>query len=473
MVVSRRLLCVFLMILFVVATLLVANGGNVIYAIAFSIWLIGILYSINDIYNRGMLFVFLISFFGFLMGRDFLEQFFAYNVEDIPVEILNHTYILLILSLSSIIIGYIFFARKNEHTLCKKVQITNRLKDNCIRDISKIIYYLSIVFALLSKAVTVFYVFKNGYASYYLGFHEFLNANPLLYVVSKLELIMPAALCVYFSTLPSKKDYRKAVGLYVFYLLLSLGTGQRSTTILGILLLLVYNLYRKGLQSQHFYIKRKFIVWLIVGVPLLFAGLAIYSDLRFNKKTKSDGVLSYVPKFIYAQGVSSNIIKRAYELEAEIPPQNYTLEFTHSGLLAILLGNKVYHGNSVEHAKYGGSFTHSLGYVVMGNSYLSGRGTGSSFLAELYYDFGYIGVVLGSLLYSFLISRIATVRPRMTVFGSSVLLYIITPLLWAPRASFSGFLSLLLAPSVLFVFLFIFFGAGILNSMIHRCKRHV
>lgn len=57
-------------------------------------------------------------------------------------------------------------------------------------------------------------------------------------------------------------------------------------------------------------------------------------------------------EFFYDQGVTSNVMKRAYIYKDQIPSnQIYVLEFLHSGILARLLGIPVYHGNNIEHGE--------------------------------------------------------------------------------------------------------------------------
>ncbi len=62
--------------------------------------------------------------------------------------------------------------------------------------------------------------------------------------------------------------------------------------------------------------------------------------------------------FFYDQGVTSNVMKRAYMYRDKIPSdQTYILEFLHSGIFARLFGIRVYHGNTVEHALHGELYT--------------------------------------------------------------------------------------------------------------------
>lgn len=165
-----------------------------------------------------------------------------------------------------------------------------------------------------------------------------------------------------------------------------------------------------------------------------------------------------ITDFVYQQGVTGLNLKRAYEIESSIPePVSgfYTLEFLHSGLPARLLGNKVYSGYNVEHALEGNSMKFALAYATMGTSFIEGQGTGSSFIIETFYDFGYIGIALGSILYAFLFSLLHRTS-RDNLFGKSLALTVIGSILWATRAGFTDFLQHLLAPTILFVIAFIF-----------------
>lgn len=141
----------------------------------------------------------------------------------------------------------------------------------------------------------------------------------------------------------------------------------------------------------------------------------------------------------------------------------YSFEFLRSGILGRILGIPIYHGNTIEHALYGGSFTHALGYVVLGTSYLAGYGPGSSYIAELFYDFSYMGVIIGSVIYSWLFVNISNIAGKPP-FIFSICLSVLTQLLWAPRSSFSGFITVLFYPTTWIAYLVIFGFAQCLHS---------
>ena len=100
--------------------------------------------------------------------------------------------------------------------------------------------------------------------------------------------------------------------------------------------------------------------------------------------------------------------------------------------------------------------THTLGYTVMNSAYLAGRGTGSSYIAELYQDFGYTGIILGNILYSFLLARITKNEDNDSLLKKSIKFMIITQLLWAPRGSFTYFISQNLTPTTIATLLLVF-----------------
>ncbi len=171
------------------------------------------------------------------MGREILEQFFIYKVEAFDDNTNRHAYISMLLSLLSVGLGYMFFSQKKQES---KGLIKNDGNSIRLRLISKIVYYFTIIFAIITKLVIARYVFSHGYTEYYVSFYENMASNGILYVISKIEIAMPVALCVFLSTLPTKKELRQPIWVYLFYLLVSLGSGQRSTLMLGLLFLMVY-----------------------------------------------------------------------------------------------------------------------------------------------------------------------------------------------------------------------------------------
>lgn len=470
MVVNQKSFVVGTAINYLIIILSLIFNCPILYAITLLIWVNMVIFALSDIGRRSMLFAFLVAFFVFLMGRAFVQYFFSYGVEYFDSDVENHASICLIISLMTIFVFYYLFDKKN-----KKTQLYNSGKkyhtDEVVMMVSRIAFYLTWVFAVVSKIAVVRYVGSNTYFSYYTDYSEYLTNNIPLYILSKIELITPVCFSIFMASMPTKKQFKIPCCFYVGYILLSLGTGQRSTFVLGSLWLAVYFLFRNKIDPDEEWVRKSYVVAVVVAVPFLLIFLSVYSSWREGKSIADINVFSSILDFFYSQGVSLNVVKRAYMYKERIPDQIYTLEFLHSGVFAKLFGIEVYHGNTVAHAMQGGSFTHSMGYVVLGQQYLSGRGTGSSYIAELYQDFGYVGIFLGNVLYSWIIANINKVGEKRTVFWMSVRFYIVSQILWAPRGSFTGFLSYLFAPSTLACLIGIFVISNMIKSSQAKKKR--
>lgn len=445
----------FLLLMSILGIVAIIVNVKPLYLFVLCCWLYLMFYAYSDIDNRGMLFAFLIAFFVFLLGRDFLQEFFKYKVENFDQKTQNHAWISSSISLLTIIMVYPLCSKRYKKKISKRKK-ENKIYTLIAQKISRIVYYFSWVFAVTSKIVVGMFVSARGFTDYYTDYSEYLSGNSYLYIISKMELIMPVAWCIYLATLPSKKQIKIPLILYILYLIVSLGSGQRSTAILGILFVFVYFIYRNGMNSEEKWLTKKMIVGIILILPFLAVFVSAYNIWREGGNASSLNFFEGILNFFYDQGVTGNVLKRAYMYKNQIPKQIYTLEFLHSGILARLFNIKVYHGNTVDHAMYGGSFTHTLGYTVMNSAYLAGRGTGSSYIAELYQDFGYTGIILGNILYSFLLARITKNEDNDSLLKKSIKFMIITQLLWAPRGSFTYFISQNLTPTTIATLLLVF-----------------
>ena len=93
-------------------------------------------------------------------------------------------------------------------------------------------------------------------------------------------------------------------------------------------------------------------------------------------------------------------------------------------------------------ALHGTNLADYVSYKAMPYTYLRGGGWGSCYIAELYADFGYIGVLLGSILYGVLLDGILKgIRLNKSIWSTALGLLIVSSLFKAPRASFDDFLA--------------------------------
>ena len=437
---------------------------DILYAGLVLTWVAMMFYCLNHLTKRIALFCFGLAFFTFLMGRDGMIPFLNQEHTSYTREINNHAYISMELAIIGVWLTFMIFSHtQSKHDNVKTLSSREIIWYSHVRKYSIISFYIVYPFAILVNLAIGYFVIKYGYAAKFTDLRALVENTPIFYTISKIELLLPASFSIFMATLPSKKQFMKIVKPYFIYLILTLLTGGRGDFIMGILLIIIGMAFMQKIEPDITWIsKNKTRKLLLVGVPIIAIGGSIMNIVRFGGSTDEVSLSDSFVNFFYDQGVSVTTIKNAYKYEESIPKQDdlYILEFLHTGLLARLLGNPVYQGNTIEHATKGGSFTHSLGYAIMGEVYLSGRGTGTSYIAELYYDLGYIGVFLGSCLYGFLFSLMSSLS-KTGLFSRSIIFIILTKLLWAPRGGYSLFLGFLFAPTTLALLLFVFGAAQI------------
>lgn len=436
---------------------------NLLYSILLFTWVNMMFYSLNDIAKRISLLCFGIAFFTFLMGRDGMEYLFAHEKEsNFTMEVNRHAYISMLIALIGVWLSFHIFNYNNRTVIKSNLNKNKIIYYSFIRKYSLICFYAVYPLAMAVNLFIAYFVIEYGYAAKFTDFRSLIENSPVLYTFTKIELLLPTAFCIYMATLPSKEKFLKLVKSYFIYLLLTLASGGRGDFILGILLIAIFMVFMQQIEPNTIWINKKKLKYVVLFIPIVAIGGSFINSVRFGDDTDDFSLIDAFSDFFYNQGVTGNALKHGYQYESYIPKQRdyYTFEFLHTGIPARLLGNEVYQGNTIEHATKGGSFTHAIGYTVMGKEYLLGRGTGTCYIAELYYDFGYIGILIGSMVYGYIFSLINNFKTT-GVFKRSIVFIVITKLLWAPRGGYSGFLSFIFAPTTIGLLLIVFVCAHI------------
>lgn len=455
---KNKMLLVLAVVEVLIAVWGIAMQADILFVCVILLWTAIVIFAFAKMEQRAMLLMLSLAFFVFLIGRDFLQQFLHYQLEDFSADVRNHTYISVFLALLGLFGGYWIIKRKTPDNV-----YVEKENSSSVLQCSKFVLFIVLVPAVIYRLILTVYVQQHGYAAYYTDFAVLLNNNIFLYILSKVEQMAPACMCIYIAAMPKKKDFFKVAAFYLVYLVLTLGAGTRSPFLLGIFLFLFYFLYRAGLAPKEGWFRRQYILPCVVVMGVLACVLYFAGLIRDGVNSTGNSLLDGILGFVYSQGVSVNVIKRGYMFQDMIPEGYlYSMDFTRYGLIARILGITVYSGNTVEQALYGGSFAHALSYIFLGDAYLAGRGTGTSYVAELYHDFGYIGIVIGSVIYGWLCTGIESYKEGK-VFRRSCLFIIITQLLWAPRGGFTKIITTLLSPSALLALLAVFAMAWLLE----------
>lgn len=440
-----------------------------------------VIYSIKDLYKNIIFLCFNITFFIFLIGRMIVTEFFGYKKESSGIlglnfndeSIVNTINICLFLSLVALYLGYKLIQNVNLDFLKKTRDISNGFIFSA-RIFSLIYFYACIVIRFIYLLQLRNIVASEGY------YETFISHNTSLpsYLVT-ISSTYNVAFFVYLSTFPSKRKSLFPVILFLTEGFLSALAGRRSDFILNILIVLIYYCVRSISSSEseceNKKSERKWIgkfEWSlgIVSTPLLIVFMTIIGNLRAGIN-KSMNFLNSIYEFFFSQGVSANLIGYTKIYEKQIPEnRNYTFgpffEFIDNNIIRPLKGMPELAGQTVERALNGFSFSHTITFFIMPNLYLAGRGYGSSFVAELFHDFSYIGVFIGSIVYGAIL-YVFFIMIKNSYFIFTILTLLMTKsILFAPRDAYFSFIVDAFPPRNIFALIIILIGAKLLQSIL-------
>lgn len=439
---------------------------DMLFGIAMLLWLNLIVYAVSKFNERSVFFGFLVTFFVFLMGRQMLEIFGMHKIEtSFPDNIQKRTELTLLISLIGLFLGYIisgYFKNSKIKIRIKKKNNEKNVLIPYIRKVSSLCFRVTYIFAILKVLEAAVYVSHAGYLSTYTSY-----SSNLPYIVQKLAEVSPILMFTYLGTLPSKKECQCNIILYGVYLLLTLATGRRYECIGGLLLLVVYYALRnENIDTYNEkWIGKKEILFISLGAIGIIIVANIIGTSRFGIESyKSTN--GYLLDFIYQQGVSISVIKRYIEYGTNLPKGKlYFIGSTLSALARSPIGRlfniPLYGGNTVENAMNGLSFAHALSYLVMGKQYLNGSGMGSSYIAEIMYSFGYIGIFIANIFYGVILRKFFKLK-KDKVWANTIVIIMMNSLFFAPRGSFDAFFADLLSVNVWETLIFIYLVSNIL-----------
>ena len=93
-----------------------------------------------------------------------------------------------------------------------------------------------------------------------------------------------------------------------------------------------------------------------------------------------------------------------------------------------------------ENAFYGNSLAATQFYITSPGSLENGSGSGCCYLSALYFDFGTLGVILGSILIGYVLGALRLKEDKSCYVNTFVAL-MLRSIIYIPRASFSDWLA--------------------------------
>lgn len=445
-------------IVFFIVVILICSGLEPMLIAALAVWLFLMAYALHDVKRNLPLFCFLCSFFVFLFGREIVYRFCNINRTYLYLEPYNNiSFFLLGLSLICLTIGYNTSSRiqkkKRKKDILSLIHVDSGVnKSKTYQKICAGAFFICYIASLIVVINKILFVRSSGYLASYIDNG---TTNKYIGYLSYISSFLIVAISLYLATRPSKKRSIEVLFLYELYGGLTLFTGHRYIFIAISMYTCIYLCIRH--KSEGGWIKRKNIITVIILLPILVLLLTAMDSIRLGKKYEFTSIFNSFVQFLNDQGGSVNVIKRIFYYEPELQDMHYvafsnirTVLFENS-IVRSLFGIKVYSGNSIEHALYGNSLAHRLSYYEYGAWYLEGRGVGSCYIAELYHDFGVLGVILGSGLYGVILGKINNINFHKP-FTSGILLSMIYYVLLGPRGEFDAAIGNIFSiSSILFI----------------------
>lgn len=442
--VIRNLMLLFSITMFILG--LVFSNLNVLLISICSVLFHNVFYALEQFSTRIIFFAFNITFFTFLLGRIItkpLTGFYDpynnnfYGLDFNNVDTIRFIFISLFISLLFIYIGYSLVKDKGIKTSWK---YSGRLNVYKVAFFSKYLFYFTFIFNVVVLLEKVKFSSDNGYMELYSSY-----ATNLPYLFVKISEMAPIAFFVFLATFPTKRKSLLPILLYIFLGVLSLLAGYRNTFILNIMIILIYYCLRNISDKEKLWFGKKEIITCIISFPIIIMQLNVVSYIRVDENVNRISMKDTFSEFFYKQGTSVNLIGYSETLSDVLPDdKNYTF-----GKIIDLLNNNIisqkvfniehYSPQTIESAKKGTSFADSISYTLDPYRYKNGWGYGSSYIAELNFDFGILGIIIGNIVLGMLLASMTRLFTK-GILGAWLCLNITRAILYAPRSSFSAFI---------------------------------
>lgn len=442
---------------------------NIILTAICGMFIHNILYSGERLSERIVFFAFNGTFFTFLVARLVVKPLTGYydkyndsyyGLDFNNEQIIWSIFVTLFLGLLFLFLGYCF-VKDDEQKRNKEVKRYGTKNIKNIAFISKILFYFTYIFNFLVLWDKAKFTNDVGYMELYSSY-----ASSFPSWVIKLAEMCPVALFVYLGTMPTKKKTVFPLFLYLVLGIFSLAVGQRNNFVLNVLMIVVYLCFRNVTDKDQSWFGKKEIMLCLGAFPVMLVLLNTVSYLRMDS-TVQHSFLEGISEFFYAQGVSANLIGYAQTLAPQLPEGKlYTIGrltdfINNNSITQALFDVPKYTAQSIESALYGNSFADSVSYILSPSRYITGWGYGSSYIAELFKDFSYFGVIIGN----FIIGIILALMPKLFkkgILGAWMCLSMTRLLLYAPRDTFTSFIVSTFSLINLLTICIIFLGAMIM-----------
>lgn len=390
-------------------------------------------------------FCFCVCFFIFLMGQKFFvvldggsyDTFLTFK----GLQLTKREYFtfinLMYFSLLCCFIGY--FVSKPQQYVVKNKPQSSKLDLDKTRAVIRVFYIITFICACIMQIEIL--LAKRG-MSYTDGYLINVDVNPIIKIGNYLFLGMAF---LYLSCRPSKKEMIAILISFMFVDgFLQLFVGRRALLAQTLFFIIWYSICYLKADEKKFTFKH--FAWLCLFAVILIFLFWIVEVLRSGSSFSGTSFFGIIKNFCISTGGSDSTIANIIHYGDDFPKEGYVYYFSpikdalldnvvSRQIISILTGtdsSSVAQG--LEYLSRHDSFSHWLSYTVNPELYLKGYGMGSSYIAETYFAFGTVGVVLFNLILGWLIRKLNTFNNDSDrIYLKATCLYIVHNLFVLPR----------------------------------------
>lgn len=343
-------------------------------------------------------------------------------------------------SLLAILIGQLIYENWFERL---EKEATRFYPDDRKRRVIHVLVLVVGVFSFLSLGLTIheklIFRINNNYPALY---SDFQSSLPFL-VRGFAAITVPVLILIVLTSCKKRVAYGAIliyIGLNVYLML----TGVRADFTKAFIFLVFVLLQRELLpRISRRHVGRLIVVSFVIAI-LLIAVFFYVDESRLDYRRTN---YFFMPaQLLYDQSISYMTLNRGQEL-AQMPlyqDKHYTF-----GPFSDYFGaaRNIQHYTK-EFVEKGDSLAADIAYHLYGENAFRGYGLGSSYIMELFHDFGYLGIAVYSVLLGALLASLAQISWKNLIIDT-LKLRILLEIFYIPRAPATQFLVNLFVPQLL------------------------
>lgn len=408
--------------------------------------------------NRMSYTLFLASFFCFMLGRMAMDLLSDGSVIFyFEIDIVMHMLMAICLSLVFLQVGVSIgeFCSVNSNWKYKKGKVDNRDVEfsERLQLYSKILFLISSFFAILTNVEQIIFIQKYSYINLN---KEFISHIPRLFSI--LGNMYLTIFMVFLATCPPKRKCIFPIFVFSLVSITVLFTGNRGIFICNFAVLIVYIFWRQYIENE-VWISKKWIVVGIVCVPILIAGMSFFVYIREGIDVGEISLSAQIGRFFRACGNTVDLLGYGKIYQEQFPKSFYSfgelIDYVkYNPFSQVLFNTEKPSPHTKEYVMTMHSYAHTISYLIFPREYLLGHGKGSAYIAEVYHDFGYLGVGICNLLYGIFLAGIYKLKNCSPFVIASVFIAL-RILFYVPRGPMISPISYVLNITTIFAMIFL------------------